>query len=57
MRVSWREDRRRWEVWEEYRLGPAKHHSFHRTEGEAKSAARAQAAQDKIDQALSGRQS
>jgi hypothetical protein len=49
MRVSWREDRRRWEVWEEYRRGSAKHHSFHRTEGEARSAARAQAIQDKKD--------
>ena len=50
MRVTWREDRRRWEVWEDYGLGKGnRHHSSWRTEAEAKSAARAQAAQDRRD--------
>lgn len=52
MRVSWNEDRRRWQVWEDHGIGHGiKHHSWHRTESDARSTARAQARQDKKDAA------
>jgi hypothetical protein len=48
-RVTFRRDRRewfarnRWEVWEDHGPGtPSRHHSFHRTEAEAKATAAAQ---------------
>lgn len=41
-RVTWNGRRRRWEVWEEEPGKPPQHHSFHRSEREAKAAARAQ---------------
>lgn len=47
MRVTWRPDRRRWEVWEDRPGQKFQHHSFHATEREARRVARAQTALDK----------
>jgi hypothetical protein len=52
-RVHFDDQRRRWEVWEDHGSAVAmRHHSWHGTQNEARSAARAQAKQDERDDAV-----
>lgn len=51
MRVTFRYDLARYEVWEQHPGGTSRHHSYHRSARDARAAARAQAAQDKKDAA------
>lgn len=51
MRVTWNEQRRRWEVWERYPNRQSRYHSSHASQREARATARAQARQDAKDDA------